>query len=127
MIQQAYDFDPAAFLAAARVAARVEYKPVQIAGLPPCFRRELRAGDIFDAAAHREALKAAGMELDRKVDIAIGLAQTLCGPSGEPIFDPSSREHVQLLIDLPWDSVRDLITGKWEGADPNPSTDGSNT
>lgn len=127
MIGEAFGFDPAAFLVAARELAQPKLREVNIQGLPRCYRRELNAGDIIDAAQHRDTLKAAGLEPNRKVDIAIGLAQGLCGPQGEAIFDAGNREHIELLISLPWESVRSVIAGDGEGPGPNPSTDGSTT
>ena len=51
VIQEAYDFDPAAFIAAAQALASQPLKAVSRPGLPPCFKRVLTAGDRFLLAA----------------------------------------------------------------------------
>lgn len=114
MTQKANDFDQAAFIAAAQALSAKPLKAVTLPGLPPCFKRVLTAGDVLDAAAVREQLKAGGMEVNSKVNVAIGLAQALCGPAGQPIFEASNRQHIELLISLPWESVRSVA-----GADAN--------
>lgn len=108
-LQDAYEFDPAAFVAAAQALAQAPLRAVSLPGLPPCFKRPLTAGDVIEAATHREKLQAAGLEPSREVDIAIGMAQTLCGPQRQPIFDASNRQHIEALIGLPWDTVRPVI------------------
>lgn len=109
--QKATAFDPAAFLAAAKALAERPLTPVTMPGLPPCFKRTLTAGDVIDASGARERLQTAGLEPGRKVDIAIGLAQSLCGPGGEPIFDAGNREHIELLMSIPWYSIGSVAAG----------------
>lgn len=126
-LDDAYNFDPAAFVAAAQALAEKALKPVALPGLPPCFRRHLTAGDVLDAAEVRASLQSDGLEPSRAVDIAIGLAQSLCGPAGQRIFDARNRQHIEILKALPWEAVRDLVTSNEGGDDPNASTDGSST
>lgn len=126
-LDDAYSFDPAAFVAAAQALSEKSLKPVSLPGLPPCFRRHLTAGDVLDAADIRAGLKAEGLEPSRAVDIAIGLAQALCGPAGQPIFDARQRAHIEILKALPWEAVRDMVTSNDGADDPNASTDGSST
>jgi hypothetical protein len=117
VIQEAYDFDPDAFIAAAQALASQPLKAVNLPGLPPCFKRVLTAGDVIDAAACRDKLIAAGLQVDTKVNVAIGLAQSLCSPMGQPIFDAGNRTHIELLSALPWDAVRSVVGA--EDAGPN--------
>jgi hypothetical protein len=117
VIQEAHDFDPAAFIAAAQALASQPLKAVSLPGLPPCFKRVLTAGDVIDAAACRDKLVAAGLPVDAKVNVAIGLAQALCGPAGQPIFDAGNRAHIELLAALPWEAVRSVAGA--EDAGPN--------
>ena len=115
--KQSTEFDPAAFIAAAQALASQPLKAVNLPGLPPCFKRVLTAGDVIDAAAFRDKLAAAGLVLDAKVNVAIGLAQSLCSPTGQPIFDASNRAHVELIAALPWEAVRSVAGA--EDAGPN--------
>ena len=118
-LQDGYDFDPAAFIAAAQALGAAPLKPVNLPGLPACFKRELTAGDVIDAAGLRDKLKAEGLEISRKVDIAIGLAQTLCGPGGRAIFDAGNRGHVEILLALPWKTLSAAAGADEEAPGPN--------
>ena len=109
MSQQANAFDPAAFLAALQSAAVVSPKPVTLPGVGQCFKRPLTAGDVLDAEDHRQALAAAGVAVDRKANMAISLAQTLCGPTGQPILSAGNPEHIALLTSLPWSVARGVL------------------
>lgn len=111
-------FDKEAFIAAAQALASQPLKAVSLPGLPPCFRRVLTAGDVIDAAACRDKLVEAGLPLDAKVNVAIGLAQALCDPAGQPIFDAGNRAHIEVLSALPWESVRSVAGGS-EASGPN--------
>ncbi len=118
-LQDGYEFDPAAFIAAAQALAATPLKAVSLPGLPACFKRELTAGDVIDAAGLRDKLKAEGLEIGRKVDIAIGLAQTLCSPAGRPIFDAGNRTHVEILLALPWKTLKAAAGAEEEEPGPN--------
>lgn len=127
-LDDAYSFDAEAFVAAAQALAGQALKAVTLPGLPPCFYRQLTAGDVLDAADIRSDLTAGGVEISRRVNIAIGLAQQLCGPAGQPIFDPRNKAHLATLEGLPWSSVRTLLSGSDGGDDgPNAQTDRSST
>jgi hypothetical protein len=110
-------FDPAAFLAALQSAAVVAPKPVTLPGVGACFKRALTTGDVLDAEDHRQALEAAGLKPDRKANMAIGLAQTLCGPTGQPVLNASDPAHIALLTALPWSVIKGLLGDDADGAD----------
>ena len=90
--------DRAAFLAALQAAAHPALTPTSLPGVGACFKRAVTAGDVLDADDAREALTAAGLTVDRKVNVAIGLAQTLCDEAGQPLLDPHNPDHIRLLI-----------------------------
>jgi hypothetical protein len=101
--------DRAAFLAALQAAAQPDLQGVELPGIGACYKRRVTAGDVLDADDAREALKAAGLPLDRKTSVAIGLAQTLCDEAGRPLLDPKDPAHIRLLIALPWDTLRGVL------------------
>jgi hypothetical protein len=107
--------DRAAFLAAAFAAAQPSLKGVTLPGVGDCWQRPLTAGDVLDAQDARDALAAAGLPADRKVNMAIGLAQTLCDEAGQPLFDPHNPDHVRALVALPWAAVQGLLVGDKPG------------
>ena len=115
--------DHAAFLAALQAAAAPALQGVDLPGIGPCYKRPVTAGDVLDADEARDALKAQGLELDRKVNVAIGLAQTLCDESGCPLLDAKNADHIRLLVALPWGAVRGVLMpgdeSAAEAADPN--------
>jgi len=100
-----------------RVAAlRVALRPVTVPGVGAAFVRPLTAGDVFDGDAARAALAAAGLPAGRKVDIAIGLAQTLCDDTGAPLLDASNADDIRALLALEWSAMRSLLDAS--GAEP---------
>lgn len=115
--------DRAAFLAALQAAATPALKPAQLPGVGSCWQRPVTAGDVIDADDAREALKAAGLTITRKVNVAIGLAQALCDESGNPLLDPHNPDHIRLLIAQPWDVLKGALgadqPAKQEGESPN--------
>lgn len=115
--------DRSAFLAALQAAAAPALQGVDLPGIGPCYKRPVTAGDVLDADAAREALKAQGLSLDSKVNVAIGLAQTLCDEAGQPLLDARNADHIRLLLSLPWGSVRGVLMPGEEAAaeagDPN--------
>lgn len=115
--------DRAAFLAALSAAAQPNLQGVSLPGIGDCFKRSLTAGDVLDAEDVREALQAKGLVIDRKVNVAIGLAQSLCDESGRLLLDPKDPAHIQMLSSLPWATLRGvLMTGedqRQEGDAPN--------
>jgi hypothetical protein len=44
------------------------------------------------------------------MSIAVGLAQSICGPDGTCVFDVDNSDHLEILAALPWESVRGLMT-----------------
>jgi len=97
--------DRAAFLAALAQAAAPRLRGVTLPGIGACYMRPVTAGDVFDAESARAALTAAGVEITQKVNIAIGLAQSLCDESGAPLLDPANADHIRQLLALPWETV----------------------
>lgn len=112
--------DRAAFLAALQASAQPALKPASLPGVGDCWQRPVTAGDVLDASDARDALKAAGLTIDRKVDVAIGLAQALCDETGAPLLDPKNPDHIRLLIAQPWAVLRGAL-----GADQPAAGDGS--
>jgi hypothetical protein len=49
------------------------------------------------------------------MSMAVGLAQVICGPDGESVFDIHSEDHLKLLASLPWESVRSLMVEEGNG------------
>jgi len=111
--------DRTAFLAAMAAAAEPALQGVSLPGVGDCFRRPLTAGDVLDAQDAREALQAAGMAIDRKVNMAIGLAQTLCDESGNPLLDAQNADHVRMLAALPWATVRGVLRADQAATEPD--------
>lgn len=100
-------FDAAAFRAAVQSLTDQPPKPITVPGVGKCFKRELTCADVSEAPALREEIAKQLPALnERRLGIAIGLAQTLCGPDGTVIFDAKSPEHVALLARVPWSAVR---------------------
>lgn len=118
-------FDREAFRAAVKAAAQPKLAGVTLPGIGAAWVRPLTAGDWVDAHSARQSLEKQGVEITPRLRMAIGLAQNLCGPSGEQIFSPSSVEDLQMLADLPMDVVADAmakagdVNAAPEGADPN--------
>lgn len=119
-------FDREAFLAAARAAAQPRLVGVTLPGIGSCWVRPLTAGDWIDAHAVKARLQGEKVEVTPRISMAIGLAQNLCGPEGEPLFDVSSLEDLKTLAALPMDAVTaalasagDLAASKVEAAGPN--------
>ena len=107
-------FRAALHAAAARAPA---LRPVTVPGVGAAFVRPLTAGDVFDGDAARAALAAAGLPAGRKVDIAIGLAQTLCDDTGAQLLDASNADDIRALLALEWSALRGLLDGA-ASADP---------
>jgi hypothetical protein len=105
----AQPIDRSAFLAALQAAAQPALTGTTLPGVGACFKRAVTAGDVLDADDARDALKAAGLTIDRKVNVAIGLAQTLCDESGGHLLDPQSPDHIRLLIAQPWSVLRGVL------------------
>lgn len=103
---KATPFSAAAFMAAAAAAAQQKPKPVHLAGVGHCFQRDVTVADVEEAQAIRVEREKAGKQATKSLNMAIGLAQSLCGPDGTPIFDPRNEEHITLLGSLPWAAVR---------------------
>jgi hypothetical protein len=110
-------FDPAAFVAAATAAAKVKTYPVDLPGVGACWVRALTFGDEMASFGAREALAAQGVVMNRQNLAAMRLAQNLCGPEGEPIFDPGNAEHLKVLAALPLESIGEALmqAGQAEG------------
>lgn len=101
--------DPAAFMAALSAAARPSLQAVTLPGVGACYKRPVTVGDVLDAENAHAALVAAGITIDRKAGVAIGLAQTLCTESGQPLLDHGNPEHIRLLMSLPWEALRGVL------------------
>lgn len=101
-------FDAAAFMAAMQAAAARPPRPVTLPGVGDAFKREITVADVEEAGEIRAAMSKDGQEVTRKMSIAIGLAQSLCGPDGVALFDPRNAEHLALLAALPWSVVRSI-------------------
>lgn len=102
------DFDAAAFMAALQASATKPPRPVTLPGVGQAFKREITVEDVETAGEIRASMTKDGEEVSRKMSIAIGLAQTLCGPDGVPIFDPRNADHLATLASLPWSVVKGL-------------------
>lgn len=116
--------DRAAILAALQSSAQAAMRPVTLPGIGVCYKRQLTAGDVLDADEIRDHLKASGLVVDRKVNMAIGLSQVLCDEAGAQILDPKDPAHIKLLINQPWAVLRAAVGADeaalpQEGADPN--------
>ena len=109
MSTEPHSFDREAFRAAVKAAAQPKLAGVTLPGIGSAWVRPLTAGDWVDAHSARRALEKQGVDITPRLHMAIGLAQNLCGPSGEAIFSPSSLEDLQMLADLPMDVVADAM------------------
>jgi hypothetical protein len=107
-------FDAAKLIEAARAASQAKPVPVTIPGIGKAFRRKLTVADIDEASVVREKLEEKG-NLNRNMSMAVGLAQVICGPDGESVFDIHSEDHLKLLASLPWESVRSLMVEEGNG------------
>ena len=119
-------WDREAFLAAVQAAAKPRIVGVTLAGVGACWVRPLTAGDWINAQAAQNALKGHGVEVTPALRMAIGLAQNLCGPEGEALFDLNNRDHLNTLAALPMDSVQAALieAGRLRDAaagDPGPN------
>ena len=77
-------FDPAKLIAAAKAASQAKPVPIKLAGIGDAFKRKLTVADIEAAGSVRERMEKAG-KLNQQMNIAIGLAQAICGPEGQPV------------------------------------------
>lgn len=102
-------FDREAFLAAFRAAAKPRLMTVELPGIGQCWVRPLTAGDWIDAHAATAKLEADGVEVTAAMRMAIGLAQNLCGPEGEALFDVYRIEDLRALASLPMESVSSAL------------------
>jgi len=102
-------FDAAAFLAAVQAASQQPPKPITLPGIGACFKRELSVADVEAASVRRAELQSSGTAVTSQTNIAIGLAQVLCGPDGVLIFDMRNPAHMALLTALPWASVSGVM------------------
>lgn len=119
-------FDREAFLSAIRAAAQPRLIGVELPGIGSCWVRPLTAGDWVDSHVAISKHEAAGVEITPRIRMAVGLAQNLCGPAGEPLFDVGNLDDLQTLATLPMDVVSTALaragevnTGKLEADDPN--------
>jgi hypothetical protein len=118
-------FDREAFRAAVRAAAQPRLAGVTLPGIGHCFVRPLTAGDWVDSHSARARLEADGVPVTPRLRMAIGLAQNLCGPSGEALFDVMSLDDLQTLAALPADAVADAL-GKARELEDTPGTPSPN-
>ena len=107
-------FDREAFLAAARAAAKPRLIGVTLPGIGSCWVRPLTAGDWIDSHAVTAKLQGDKVEITPRIRMAIGLAQNLCGPEGESLFDVGSLEDLKTLAALPMDAVTAALTSAGE-------------
>lgn len=108
------EFDAAAFMAALQAAATKPPRPVTLPGVGQAFKREITVSDVEEAGEIRAAMAKDGQEVTRKLSIAIGLAQSLCGPNGVALFDPRNDAHLAMLAALPWAVVRSITQDEAE-------------
>jgi len=115
-------FDKAAFRAKVAEAARsaAELIGVDLPGIGRCWVRGQTFGDEMEAAAARQHHEAAGVKLSASQHAAIRLAQNLCGPAGEPLFDIQNLEDLNLLAALPLEQVGAALSAAGEGASRAP-------
>lgn len=99
------DFDRDAFISALRAAAQPRLVGVELPGIGRCWVRPLTAGDWMDSYTSISKHEAAGIEITPAIRMAVGLAQNLCGPEGEALFDVSSMDDLRVLAALPMDVV----------------------
>lgn len=112
-------FDAAAFRAALKAASQRKPKAITIPGVGPAFKRELTVADVDEAQALRRELAEKHPQLNaRRLNIAIGLGQTLCGPEGERLFDLDDPADIELLASMPWSLARG-VTADEEGDEKN--------
>lgn len=113
-------FDSAAIRAAMKAVGERRPKSITLPGVGKLYRRELSVGDVDEARELRAELadKHPGLS-KRRLAIAIGLAQVLCGPDGVPIFDPANAEDIALLAKVPYEAVRNVTAGDDEGDEKN--------
>lgn len=114
--------DRAAIRAAMHAAAQGSLTGITLPGIGACYKRTLTVNEVLEAEEVRKTLKAAGLTIDRKVDVAIGLAQTLCDEAGRPLLNAADPADIDLLISLPWESVSAALKGEKstaEGDAPN--------
>jgi hypothetical protein len=98
-------FDRAAFRAAVAVAAELRLVGVDMPGIGHCWVRRLTMGDWVTASAAVAKLQAQGVEVTPALRAAIGLAQNLCGPDGESLFEVDSLSDLKMLAALPSEQV----------------------
>jgi hypothetical protein len=109
-------FDAAKFIEAARAASKSKPVAINLPTIGAAFKKKLTVADIEHAGAVREKLSSAG-KLDRSMSIAVGLAQSICGPDSKCVFDVDNSDHLDILAALPWESVRGLMTDDEAGND----------
>lgn len=102
-------FDAAKFIEAARAASKAKPVAIKLPGLGDAFKKKLTVADIEHAGTVRAKLSESG-KLDRSMSIAVGLAQSICGPDGVVVFDVDNQDHLDILAALPWESVRGLMS-----------------
>ncbi len=116
-------FDAAAFRAALKALGEVKPKAIKVPGVGRVYRRELTVADVEEAPALRAELAEKHPQLSkRRLAMAVGLAQVLCGPDGTRIFNPEDPADIQILADAPWESVRGVTAddeAAGEGAEKN--------
>lgn len=115
-------FDAAALRAAIKAAGEHAPRAITIPGVGKAYKRELTVADVDEAQALRLQLAKEHPELGKdRLGIAIGLAQTLCGPDGTRIFDPRDAADIALLAKVPWASARGVTADdeSEEGAEKN--------
>lgn len=115
-------FDAAAIRAAMKLAAEQAkaLKPITIPQVGRMYKRDLLVADVEEAQSLRVKLAEKHPELSKRgLGMAVGLAQTLCGPDGECIFDAESIEDIQLLASVPWAVARGVSADEDEEAAKN--------
>ena len=103
-------FDPKKLIEAAKAASQTKPVPVTIPGIGAAFKRKLTVADVEIAGSVRERLETSG-KFNRTMSMAVGLAQAICGPDGEAVFDVNNDDHLAILSAIPWESVRDVAMG----------------
>lgn len=104
----------AEILAAFTAASAAKPTKINIPGIGECYTRAATVSDIDEARVIADERKASGKTEHR---FAIGLAQTICTETGEPVFDPRNDGHLSTLAKLPWGKVEKLLRADAEKND----------
>jgi hypothetical protein len=105
-------FDPAKLIAAAKAAAQAKPVPIKLAGIGDAFIRKMTIADLEAASDICDRVEKNSKLGRNTINIAATLCLRICGPEGEPVFDPANDEHILMLANsVPIDSLGGAMGG----------------